>query len=152
MTQDANKSPVESGVEVTDSPKPASAPAIDWEALNAKWKAEREKAREKLNAERAGLLAALREKGVEEIEACYDGYADSGNVQGIEVTPDSVKLGDLEARLADFVWEIAYNLHPGFENNDGGEGVLTWNVVEDRIDVEHADLYKARKDYRHEDI
>ena len=136
----------------TDSPTPASAPAIDWEALNAKWKAEREKAREKLNAERAGLLKALREKGVEEIEACYDGYADSGNVQGIEVTPDSVKLGDLEARLADFVWGIAYNLHPGFEINDGGEGTLTWDVESDRINVDHADFYTARNEYSHEDV
>ena len=136
----------------TDSPTPASAPAIDWEALNAKWKAEREKAREKLNAERAGLLKALREKGVEEIEACYDGYADSGNVQRIEVTPDSVKLGDLEARLADFVWGIAYNLHPGFEINDGGEGTLTWDVESDRINVDHADFYTARNEYSHEDV
>ena len=68
------------------------------------------------------------------------------------MTPDSVKLGDLEARLADFVWEIAYNLHPGFEINDGGEGTLTWDVESDRINVDHADFYTARNEYSHEDV
>ena len=100
----------------TDSPKPASAPAIDYEALKAKWAAEREKARERLNAERAGLLAGLRELGVEEIEGCYDGYADEGNVQGIEVTPAGVDLGDLDARLSDFVWghcQVVSRVEPG---------------------------------------
>ena len=68
------------------------------------------------------------------------------------MTPDSAQLGDLEPQLADFVWAMAYDLHPGFENNDGGEGALTWNVVEDRIDVDHANFYTDRNDYLHEDI
>ena len=136
----------------TDSTKPASAPEFDWAAINARMEEQRAEAREKLKAERSDLLKALREKGVEEIEACYDGYADSGNVQGVTVTPGSVDLGDLESRLADFVWGIAYNLHPGFEVNDGGEGTLTWDVAEDRIDVDHADFYTARNDYSHEDV
>ena len=127
-------------------------PEIDWAAINARWEAEREKARERLKAERAGLLVALRALGIEEIEGCYDGYADSGNVQGIAVTPDGVTLGELEPRVSDFVWGMAYNLHPGFEVNDGGEGTLTWNVVEDRIDLDHSDFYTAREDYSHEDI
>ena len=126
--------------------------AIDWAAINARWEAEREKARVQMKKDRAELLAALRALGVEEIEACYDGYADSGNVQGIAVTPDSVTLGDLEPRLSDFVWGMAYDLHPGFEVNDGGEGTLTWTVVEDRIDLDHADFYTARDEYCHEDI
>jgi len=136
----------------TDSTKPASIPAIDWAAVQARWEAQRREARERLKAARADLLKALRDKGVEEIEATYDGYADSGNVQGIEVVPAGIDLGDLETRLADFVWGIAYDIHPGFENNDGGEGFLTWNVAEDRIDVEHADFYTARNEHSHEDV
>ena len=136
----------------TDSTKPANAPGIDWEALNAKWEAQREEDRAQLKADRAALLEALRAKGVEKIEAGYDGYADSGNVQDITVAPDGVVLGDLEGRVSDFVWDMAFNLHPGFENNDGGEGTLTWDVTTDRIDIEHADFYTAREEYSHEDV
>ena len=153
-TPDTKKDPIGHGADTAEvAPVIETKPAgIDWAVIEARWEAQRAETRERLQSERKDLPEALRETGVEEIEACYDGYADSGNVQTIAVTPDSVQLGDLESRLADFVWGMAYDLHPGFEINDGGEGTLTWNVVEDRIGVDHADFYTARNEYLHEDI
>ena len=150
MTHDAKQNLVETG-DVTGEPA-ASTLQIDWAEINARWEAQRAEAREQLQSERADLLVALKNLGVEEIEVCYDGYADEGNVREIRVSPAGLLIQDIEERLRDFVWGLAYNFHPGFENNDGGEGTVTWDVAEDRIDVDHADFYTARNTYVHEDI
>ncbi len=125
---------------------------IDWPAIEARLKKARAEAAERLKETRTNLLADLCARGVEEVEAQYDGYGDSGNVNSVAVRPKLVDIGDIEARLMDFVWDVAYGLHPGFEINEGGEGTLTWNVTEDRIDVDHASFYTERDEYLHEDI
>ncbi|WP_419738658.1 DUF6878 family protein [Ruegeria sp.] len=152
MTSERHQRQPKGEVKATGTTEVIIPKAPDWAKINARWEAEREKTRERLRVVRAELLAALRALGVQEIEGQYDGYADSGNVQGIAVTPVGVTLGGLENRLEDFIWGMAHDLHPGFEINDGGEGALIWNVVEDRIDVAHAELYTARNEYSHEDI
>ncbi len=98
------------------------------------------------------LTALLRAQGVTRIKARYDGYGDSGNVEEIAVTPEAADVSAVETRLTDFVWGVAYDLHPGFENNDGGEGTLRWDVTADRIDVDHANMIMERDDYQHEDV
>ncbi len=128
------------------------AAAIDRTAIQARWTRERAGEAERLKVVRAALLAELRARGVEEVEAFYDGYGDSGNVNSVAGRPESAGIGDIETRLMDFVWDVAYGLHPGFETNDGAEGSFTWNVAEDRIDVDHADFYTERNDYSHEDV
>ena len=154
MTSDAKKIPAGGTVD-TAEPTPAvetRTQQFDWAEINARLERQREEARARLKVERAELLALLRGRNVEEIEACYDGYADSGNVGEITVNPAGLGIPDIEERLKDFVWGVAYNLHPGFEINDGGEGTVTWDVVKDRIDVDHADFYTARNEHLHEDI
>jgi len=113
---------------------------------------ERVAADEACKAERAALLPLLRERGIQHIEAQYDGYGDSGNVSDIALTPEDATLDDLQSRVSDLVWDVAYGLHPGFEINDGGEGTLTWDVVADRIDVDHANFYTGRDEFLHEDV
>ena len=135
-----------------DKITPTTPVSVDWAAINARWEEQRQEAAKQLKEERAALLSKLRILGIEDIEAAYDGYGDSGNVQDLTVCPPSAELGELKERLMDFVWEVAYGLHPGFENNDGGEGTVTWNVVDDRIDVDHANFYTGRDVHLHEDI
>ena len=122
-----------------------SAAATDW--------AERErKAQDARQRERAELGDLLRVKGVERVEAGYDGYGDSGNVNHVAVSPDDADLKELGTRLADFIWATAYNLNPGFEIDDGGEGTMTWDVVKDRIDVKHVAFIYESFESVHEDI
>ena len=91
---------------------------------------------------RAALLPELRALGVTTIEVQYEGYGDSGNVEDVVVSPDTITLTeDLRHRVEDFGWDFAYALSPGFENNEGGYGELTWALQADKIDVSHSKRY-----------
>jgi len=91
---------------------------------------------------RAALLTELRALGVRSIEVQYEGYGDSGNVEDVVVTPDTIALTeDLRRRVEDFGWDFAYALSPGFEDNEGGYGTLTWDVTADSITLDQADRY-----------
>ena len=86
---------------------------------------------------REGLLATLRGLKVTTLTAEYSGSCDSGNVDDITLEPKHDLAADVGAKLQDFIWDVAYNEHPGFENNDGGEGTLTWDIAADSITLEH---------------
>ncbi|MEM7730656.1 MAG: DUF6878 family protein [Pseudomonadota bacterium] len=114
-------------------------PQIDYAEMMEKWRVEREAA---LKAARAELIVALRVLGVAQVIAEYEGYGDSGNVEDITLQPSEVTLNDdLTRKLEDFAWSVAYNQHPGFENNEGGYGTLTWDISVDSITLDHADRY-----------
>ncbi|KIC39831.1 hypothetical protein RA27_17425 [Ruegeria sp. ANG-R] len=104
-----------------------------------KWRVERET---ELRATRGELIAQLRGLGITEVIAEYEGYGDSGNIEDVTVRPVGVKLTDDQfAEVGDFAWSFAYHQHPGFENNEGGYGTLTWDVAADSITLDHADRY-----------
>ena len=121
-------------------------------SAKADWAERERKAEEARQKERAELKDLLRAKGVERVEAGYDGYGDSGNVNNVAVSPEKVEVKEVETRLADFIWATAYNLNPGFEIDDGGEGTLTWDVAKDRIDVRHVAFIYESFESVHEDV
>ncbi len=127
-------------------------PSFDWDKIQAQEAERRRRVEENIRNERAELLVLLRNANVTGMEASYDGYGDSGNVSELRTTPEGVDVREFEERLKDFVWDVAYMLHPGFEIDDGGEGTLTWDVTKDRIDLDHADFFSERIPYLHEDI
>ena len=105
----------------------------------ARWQAEREAANK---AARSELLPQLRALGIAQVIAEYEGYGDSGNIEDVTVQPAGITLPDeLCTKLGDFAWSVAYHQHPGFENNEGGYGTLTWEVIADSITLDHADRY-----------
>ncbi|GGE52586.1 hypothetical protein GCM10011360_44340 [Primorskyibacter flagellatus] len=102
---------------------------------------------------RAALLSELRALGVTNIEVQYEGYGDSGNVEDVVVAPDTITLTeDLRRRVEDFGWDFAYALSPGFENNEGGYGELTWVLETDKIDVSHSNRYIETNTTEHEGL
>ncbi|APX26217.1 MULTISPECIES: DUF6878 family protein [Salipiger] len=114
-------------------------PQINFAETLAKWQAEREAANK---AARGELLPLLRALGITEVVAEYEGYGDSGNIEDVTVQPAGVELSDeLNTKVEDFAWSVAYHQHPGFENNEGGYGTLTWDVIADSIALDHADRY-----------
>jgi len=102
---------------------------------------------------RASLVGQLRALQVSRVEASYDGYGDSGNIEGVSLSPEGITLDpDLSRSLTDFLWDVAYNLHPGFENNDGAYGEITWDIVADRINVSHNARFTDVNSSEHEDV
>jgi hypothetical protein len=102
---------------------------------------------------RAALLTELCALGVTKIEVQYEGYGDSGNVEDVAVTPDTIALSEeLRRRVEDFGWDFAYALSPGFENNEGGYGELTWVLETDKIDVSHSNRYIETNTTEHEGL
>ena len=130
-------------------PEPGSPAALA--AMEARITEMRARERQERTEERARLLATLRGLDVTSLEADYDGYGDSGNVEAIRTEPEVTKIDVLEG-LADFLWSVAYAEHPGFENNEGGGGTVTWDVAADRIDLDHFDNVVERVSSRSEDI
>jgi len=107
------------------------------EEMTARLAAARREAEAAMRSTRAKLLEQIRAKGIEIIEAEYDGYGDSGNVNEI-----TAGMGhELENAVICFVWDFAYDRHPGFENNEGGQGTLTWDIVADSITLSHGNNF-----------
>lgn len=104
-------------------------------------------------ATRAALLSELRAFGVTRIEVQYEGYGDSGNVEDVLVSPDTITLTEeMRLRVEDFGWDFAYALSPGFENNEGGYGELTWALATDKIDVSHSNRFIETDTTEHEGL
>lgn len=83
-----------------------------------------------LKFQRGEILRSLRAVGVACVVGTYDAYGDSGNVEDISLSPAEIHPSDaMRARLDRFIWAFVYQLHPGFENNDGGYGELRWDIV-----------------------
>jgi len=123
---------------------------IDFASTMEEWAAERDAENAKT---RSALLVQLRALGFTEVTAEYEGYGDSGNVEDINLQPRGSALpSELSNQLDEFAWGFAYQQHPGFENNDGGYGTLTWDLTNDSIDLDHADRYVESTHSYHEGL
>lgn len=124
---------------------------MDLSAINERIEQMQAESKARERAVRVDIVSILRGLGITQITARYDGYGDSGNVDDVTSVPD-VEISDLEMRLKDFLWQVAYNLHPGFEINDGGYGEISWDIKVDRIDVDHSERFTDTNEYSHEDV
>lgn len=112
---------------------------------------------------KAFLFEKLAELGVATVTVHYDGEGDSGQIEEIEALTANgaqVLLGktqpfdyalykahgverftSLHHFLTDVCWECLVRLHCGYENNDGGFGIFTFDVAAKTISVEHNDRF-----------
>jgi hypothetical protein len=129
------------------------AQTFDMAEFYARIEQSRRDAAEVTKTQRAGLRARLQALGVTQITARYDGYSDSGNSELSGLTPEGTELDDaLTTSLEDLFWRVAYGLHPGFENNEGGDGEIDWDVETDVMNVEHRDRYIEFNTFTHEGV
>jgi hypothetical protein len=126
---------------------------VNWAEIEARMKMAAVKRKAELMDARAALLADMRALGVTEVVGRYDGYGDSGNSEYAGHRPATVEIDNaMILKLQNFIWATAYAQSPGFENNDGGEGELTWNIEADKITIEHANFYTERDEHSWEDL
>ena len=126
---------------------------FDWAEIEKRVKMMEETRKAENKVARANFRKELRAIGADELVSSYDGYGDEGNVHDLGVFKDveDEQLGEIktplklpsgmEDKLQDFVWSIAYQQSPGFENNEGGFGTLTWDLKADEIMLEHSNRY-----------
>jgi hypothetical protein len=111
---------------------------------------------------KANLLAAMKQHNVDTITIEYSGCGDSGGIDDVAIKPTEAAKAEVaiagftdydfsaratKPRIAtsfnDAAELLAYLLieqyHSGYENNDGGAGVIT--VSQDAIEYERTDYY-----------
>ena len=108
--------------------------AEDWmTAYQERLERERAEARQSMGK----ACDALAELGATELRIEYDGYGDSGAVEGVKATGSA---GDVEfpAGLRDELISAAERLLPdGWENNSGAFGELVLDIANRRLTREH---------------
>ena len=106
---------------------------------------------------RTKLLKKFQEIGVSQIGVSYSGYGDSGQLDNITTTPAKVPLREIEfdtitypwrpdvevkrnlrEAFEDFIWDEITSRYGGFENNEGGQGELTWDITDNTITLDHS--------------
>ncbi|WP_051278319.1 DUF6878 family protein [Solimonas flava] len=93
------------------------------------------------------IRAKLRELGITDVDADYDGIGDSGQIEQIayrdRARPDQTIAVDDE--IGRGVEALLYALlefrHGGWENNDGAYGSFRWNLLGGTIEHEHHARY-----------
>jgi hypothetical protein len=86
-----------------------------------------------INDIRQSLGDSLPEDGI--LTVTYSGGGDSGDLNGIfEETGDIIPTN-----VEDFCYNILARYHGGFENNEGGQGRIIFNLNDDVITIEHTD-------------
>jgi hypothetical protein len=119
----------------------------------------RDEQRERCASARGKMVQALKAAGVKSVEVEFDGYGDSGNVEGIAYTPPTdgkAEVSDSPHEVTDWsqgspertvrnytldelVEEVCYSLlssgHPGWEINDGSYGTFRIDPEADSISL-----------------
>jgi len=156
--------------------------STEWEA---RWKAKKEATRDEISNKLEKVWETLTEIGCLIAEVEYDGYGDSGQMNGVDLytegqggSPytapgdfsvlklekpiivdvrdtyavfvegegwvDRVREGmELTSLLEDIASDIVEIHAPGFENNDGGRGVVVFQTKEKILKCEHEQYYTS---------
>jgi hypothetical protein len=99
-----------------------------------------------IDARAAELRQKLVEKGAVTVYAFYDGYADSGGIETVEVNSAAGDLIDLDESLRDQVVDLFYDLleerFSGWADDTGANGEFTWDVRTDALHHTHNERYE----------
>ena len=102
-------------------------------------------------AEKTALLTALQEAGVTVAVIEYSGCGDSGQVDTIELQPSGIgeaaTIRKLEEQLEGFTALLIDHYHCGYENNEGGGGSVTIDVVAGTVQYDSYDYYTETEDH-----
>lgn len=103
-------------------------------------------------ADKSAVFDLLAEIGIHTVTVAFDGYGDSGQIEGIEafnaesnpaVLPDNrpVRFQGEETSLREAIETMAYAYleaaHGGWENDDGAFGTFVFAVPDRTIALEH---------------
>ena len=153
----------------------AMTPALspDYESYVQRYE-ERQRRRAELRpTNKTALFDALAAAGIVTVIVSFDGYGDSGQIEGIEARNANGETAlpqvDVEIAVARYdeddpercchqleraIEELAYDalsdLHGGWENNDGAYGEFVFDTAKRSISLAYYERYTATEDYDHE--
>jgi hypothetical protein len=153
---------------------PQSTPelAIDETAFDRKHREYARCAEELLAANKAALFDSLAAAGIENVIVTFDGYGDSGQIEGINagVGDQTIPLPSDQIEIARTTWEspeierltqtvqeaietLVYDflrqVHSGWENNDGAYGDFIFDVAERTIKLDYNERYTSSENFVH---
>ena len=118
------------------------------------------------------IFAALADAGIHIVTVEFDGYGDSGQIEGVTAAgagdqkiplPSSRKVQlaspvpgnpPVEMTLQEAIETLAYDYleesHFGWENNDGAFGTFVFNIADRTITLEHNERYTEVDTTTHE--
>ncbi len=99
---------------------------------------------EKYKAEYAGTIIRIE----------YDGVGDSGDIESIfcfEKYENIQKgiIGEFYSAIEKFAWAVIEFYHWGYENNEGGSGLLEIDIDTFHVGYQHADRIVTTIDHKH---
>ena len=104
---------------------------------------------------RKKLLKELREGNVLKIVAEYNGWNDEGNIEEMKYLKErgfTVILPNPQSKYKDFVWQFIQEIHEGFENGAGAEGIFEWDLEDDIINIKHDQRYLTTQESEHKSL
>lgn len=155
------------------SPTAVINPLIDMGDFMARSKAYEKRAADLIPLNKANLFTALAAAGITHVCVAFDGYGDSGQIEGVtaksgeadaalpstDVEIASTSFGSEtitrhSAPLADAIESFCYDLleshHGGWENNEGAYGDITFDVAADRIVFDFNYRIETSENHSHE--
>jgi len=118
------------------------------------------------------IFAALAEACIHRVTVDYDGSGDSGQIESIEAWnaaneripfpsdpriplvfegPEQLRAEiNLESAVESLTWDYLYDLHDGWENNDGAFGTFVFDIPARSITLEHHERFTDFNTYSHE--
>lgn len=153
----------------SDSMPGSDAPLSEWQILAATH-AQFEAELFKLN--KAALFDALVSTGVTHIVVTFDGYGDSGQIEGVEVKADDqdFDMPTIMIEIAEAIWgepeprrssvniataieNLTYDVlgmtHNGWQDGDGAYGEVSFDIAERTITLDFSERYTATENYFH---
>ncbi len=88
-----------------------------------------------------------KNKKAEMAMAEYSGSGDSGEITQIWISPGGDDVGDLlEQAISDLAYDVLEAKQPGWEINEGSEGVVTIDIKTGKLTLSHAVLQPVYSD------
>lgn len=95
--------------------------------------------------DRKTLLADLIRNGFSKVEATFEGSGDEGWFDWIAVDGLNAERHET-GKLGSFLHEVVNSVMPGWGDNEGGGGVIEWNLKADKISITGGSYERVRND------
>jgi hypothetical protein len=156
-----------------NDPRSTPEPVADGAAFDQKQREYARRSEEIRTANKAALFDSLAAAGIKTVIVTFDGYGDSGQIEGINagegeqtipLPSDRIEIArtawespeierqtqTVQEAIETLVYDFLRQVHSGWEINDGAYGEFTLDVAERTIKLDYNERYTSAKNFSHE--